>query len=148
MKTKLIGIGSPQFQDEAGWMMIDAISKIDSLKNSYDLLKLDRPGLRLIEEIENQSKVIIYDAAIGLNPGEIKPIKPQDYSIHYQPLSSHGVGVIQALEMAQLLGKYPKELTLIAIGAGEAEIITAAIKLYLKNELVGLSYSRFLGLTE
>jgi hydrogenase maturation protease len=115
--TRILGIGSPSGDDQAGWLTVDALlaAGLDEL----DVEKLDRPGASLIPMLENTSRVILIDAMQGNGPvGEIQHFDQKDWPGYCHGLSSHGFGVLAALMLARELGSLPPRLDLYGIGIG------------------------------
>ena len=117
MNKRIIGIGSPFGADQLGWQAIDLLSNTSLIE--CELIKLDRPGSELIRYFDMDKALVLIDAvqADGI-PGTPMPLKMSDLSgIHCQT-SSHGIGVAEALQMAELLGLIPHTMLLIGIATG------------------------------
>jgi hydrogenase maturation protease len=116
-RTQVIGIGSPSGDDQAGWLVIDALA--NRLPPDIEIIKLDRPGSTLIPLLENADQVILIDAMQGGGlPGEIRHFSKDDWAGYRTGLSSHGLGVFEALMLARELGVLPEELDLYGIEIG------------------------------
>jgi hydrogenase maturation protease len=119
---RILGIGSPSGDDQAGWLTVDALLATGIQTSAAILIdKLDRPGANLISLLENASRVILVDAMQGNGqPGEIRHFDQQDWPDYGHGLSSHGFGVLAALSLARELGSLPPRLDLygIEIGSG------------------------------
>ena len=117
-RVRILGIGSPSGDDQAGWLAVEALLDI-GVKASLD--KLDRPGANLISLLEHAERVILVDAMqSGGSPGRIIHFDEQDWSRYRQGLSSHGFGVLDALSLAQALGCLPPRLELYGIEIASA----------------------------
>jgi hydrogenase maturation protease len=138
--VRILGIGSPSGDDQAGWLTVDALLArgVRPMHGGMVIEKLDRPGANLIPLLENASRVILIDAMQGNGqPGQIRHFDQQDWRGYGHGLSSHGFGVFDALSLAQALGSVPPKLDLygIEIGSvnpGEApggEVQAAAVRL-------------------
>lgn len=58
----------------------------------------------LVPLLETPAEVVVVDAMLDLPPGEVREFAPEDLAAGGpQPLSSHGVGVGQAIALARLL---------------------------------------------
>jgi len=115
--THIIGIGSPSGDDQAGWLVIDALA--NKLPPEVEITKLDRPGSLLIPLLEKADKVILIDAMQGGgSPGEIHHFVRDEWANYRTGLSSHGLGVFEALMLARELGVLPEELDLYGIEIG------------------------------
>lgn len=116
-RVRILGVGSPSGDDQAGWLTIDAL--LVAGLDGVEIEKLDRPGASLIAELENASRVILIDAMQGSGPvGEIQHFDEKDWPDYFHGLSSHGFGVLAALTLARELGSLPPRLDLYGIGIG------------------------------
>jgi hydrogenase maturation protease len=116
-RVRILGIGSPSGDDQAGWLTVDAL--LAAGLDGIDADKLDRPGASLITLLENTSRVILIDAMQGnARPGEIQHFDQKDWPGYCNGLSSHGFGVLAALTLARELGSLPPRLDLYGIGIG------------------------------
>lgn len=115
--VRILGIGSPSGDDQAGWLTVDALLAcgLDEL----DIEKLDRPGANLIPLLEGASRVILIDAMQSHGrTGEIRRFGQEDWPSYSHGLSSHGFGVLAALMLARELGSLPPRLDLYGIEIG------------------------------
>jgi hydrogenase maturation protease len=118
-RIKVVGIGSPSSDDQAGWLVIDALA--NKLPPDVELTKLDRPGSLLISLLEKADKVILIDAMqCGGSPGEIRHFALGEWANYRTGLSSHGLGVFDALMLAKELDCLPETLDLYGIEIGSA----------------------------
>lgn len=117
---KIICIGSPFGDDQFGAWAYEELSRlIDS--DAAELVYLDRPGTRLISALDGVDKAILVDAVkSGAAIGSVRRIEGAAIYAHLpRPISSHGVGVADALTLAERLGLLPRELVLLGVEAGE-----------------------------
>ena len=122
MTVRIFGIGSPSGDDQAGWLVIDALLA-GGVQPGEGLAieKLDRPGATLIPRLENVSRVILIDAMQGGGPaGRIRHFDRNDWPGYGGGLSSHGFGVLDALALARELGSLPPRLDVYGIEIGPA----------------------------
>lgn len=114
MKTAIIGIGSPFGEDRAGWDAVDNFIKKDwsHQEQSPDVIKLDRPGVSLLDAMQAYDHVILIDAIISEKhtPGTVLKLEPDELQTTQSLQSSHGFGVAEALALGESLGSLPKEL--------------------------------------
>lgn len=122
MGVRILGIGSPSGDDQAGWLTVDALFAA-GLRSEDGLVieKLDRPGTSLIPLLDNAAWVILVDAMQGSGPaGRIRHFDLADWPQHTKGLSTHGIGVLDALSLASALGSLPPRLDLYGIEIGSA----------------------------
>lgn len=133
-RIRILGIGSPSGDDQAGWLVIDALSN-SGLRTGDDLHieKLDRPGASLIPLLAQADWVILIDAMVSqplpnkpgesrVQAGQIRHFDGQSWPDYRHGLSSHGLGVIESLSLARELGEFPARMDVYGI---EAEQVLA-----------------------
>jgi hydrogenase maturation protease len=122
MKVRILGIGSPSGDDQAGWLVIDALlAEGVQMGEGVAIEKLDRPGATLIPRLDDVSRVILVDAMRGGGPaGSIRHFDRDGWPGYGGGLSSHGFGVLEALALARELGSLPPRLDLYGIEIGLA----------------------------
>lgn len=120
--VRILGIGSPSGDDQAGWLVVDALlARGVTAGEDIAIEKLDRPGARLIAWLDHAPWVILVDAMQSDGPiGEIRHFGAEDWPAYSQGLSSHGLGVLDALLLARELGSLPSRLDLYGIAIGSA----------------------------
>lgn len=117
--VRILGIGSPSGDDQAGWLVVDAL--LAGGFDDIDIDKLDRPGASLIPMLENAAWVILIDAMQGSGRvGGIQRFDQKDWPDYRHGLSSHGFGVLAALLLARELDSLPPRLDLYGIEIGSA----------------------------
>lgn len=127
-RVLILGIGSPSADDQAGWLVIDALHAAGmQQKDNIHLEKLDRPGANLVSILENADWAILVDAMQGTGAaGRIQRFDRGGWRAHEHGLSSHGLGVLAALALAHELGSLPARLDLYGIEIGSAAPIAPA----------------------
>jgi hydrogenase maturation protease len=120
--VRILGIGSPSGDDQAGWLVVDALLA-EGVRTGEGIAieKLDRPGANLIPLLEKADRVILVDAMQGGGPaGSIRHFDRNDWPGYGGGLSSHGFGVLDALALARELGSLPPRLDVYGIEIGSA----------------------------
>ena len=121
MSPLVLGIGSPFGTDRLGWLAIDALASagLERRWPGLRLVKLDRPGSRLLTALNGADQALLIDALDGPGaPGCLRRIEPAELAADVAALSAHRFGVAQALALARALGVLPPRLALYAIQAG------------------------------
>ena len=121
-RVRILGIGSPAGDDQAGWLTVDALLAGGvPAGDAFTVEKLDRPGANLIPLLDSASWVILVDAMQSEGqPGRIRRFDQKDWPGYGHGLSSHGFGVLDALSVAQALASLPARLDLYGIEIGSA----------------------------
>ncbi len=105
--NRIIGIGSPFGDDAAG---LEAARRLAATPPpGAEVIAVDRPGATLIDLFDGADAVILIDAAhSGARAGTIHDIDLQVLASHTLGLiSSHDLGVAEAVQLAARLGRLP-----------------------------------------
>ena len=122
MKADLlvIGCGNEFASDDAvGLQIIRSLKELneDELPDGVELIEAGTPGLNLLDLWDRADRVIIVDAVkSGAAPGTVHSfgaslLPPRNV----MPVSSHGVNIIDAVELGRLLERLPAQLTIIGV---------------------------------
>lgn len=117
---KVLGIGSPFGDDQAGWKVIEILKQQIALPAhiaQYLMIEShDRPGIRLIELMCKADTVFLIDA-IKSNKGigTIHQFKKTDIFESENKFSTHGIGVLQALQLGCALNALPRNILFYGI---------------------------------
>jgi hydrogenase maturation protease len=118
---RILGVGSPSGDDQAGWLTVDALLAAEVQSTEIDIQKLDRPGAHLITLLDDVARVILIDAMQSHEPvGHIRHFSAADWPAYRHGLSSHGLGMLDALALARELGGLPSRIDLYGIEIGAA----------------------------
>ncbi|GGK65650.1 hydrogenase maturation protease [Amphritea balenae] len=121
MKIKIIGLGSPHGDDQAGWEVIRLLQQ-QTLPENVELLALDRPGLALPNYFDGADKVILIDACdAGWMLGEWQQFSLEQLldCAGLQGGSSHQLGVADSLQLAAITGVELPAITVICVQIGQ-----------------------------
>lgn len=121
--TLIAGIGSPHGADRLGWAVIDAL-RAQALPPSVKLLACSLPT-ELTPLLLSSARVIVVDALLGAGPaGAIHRLRAAELPGTALRLSSHGVGLADAVLLASALGMPEDRLWVLALDVldPEAEI--------------------------
>ncbi len=117
---KIIGVGSPFGEDQAGWKVIEILLQFVSTQSGLEMTSYDRPGVRLLSYMQNAECVYLIDAVkSGFTPGYIHRLEDKKIDDFQVKLSTHDLGVIQTLQMGCALNILPKKIILYGIEINE-----------------------------
>lgn len=135
-RVRIIGIGSPFGSDQFGWKLIDhltrsAIVPQDSA-TEIELESVDRPGVGLLSCLDNIDSAILIDALLPSDDKQIKlntivRLDKQDLLKQDTTLSTHSIGVAEALNLGGKLDLLPDKLVLIGYYAKPDEPVTQQV---------------------
>ena len=134
--TVVAGFGSPHGDDQAGWQVVALLGQRSDLRAR--IVKITE-GTQLIDELVGCRRLIVVDACRG-GPqiGSITRLEWPDPRVRqYHNHSTHGVGLCNALELAERLGRIPPNVEVFGIEIGSyrpldeisADVAQAASKL-------------------
>ncbi len=116
----VIGCGNEFASDDAiGLQVIRSLRELkkDQLPDGVELIEAGTPGLNLLDLWDRAPRVIMVDAIkSGAEPGTVHNfdaslLPPRDV----MPVSSHGINIIDAVELGRLLGRLPAQMIIIGV---------------------------------
>lgn len=116
MRTRVVGIGQPVAGDDGvGHAVLDALAAQD-LPDDVELVRL-REASALLPLLEQAGDVIIVDALVGAgDTGRVVVLETHELSSRaLSAVSSHGLGVVQALELARALGSEAPRVRFVGV---------------------------------
>ena len=118
---RVIGIGSSHGADAAGWLACELLQAHTTLSRID--WQLCRSPMQLPELVENYTAVVVLDAVISSQPSGqvISIIWPQQQQVYHSLYSSHGLGVVEALQLASTLGQLPASTYILGISFNEQQ---------------------------
>ncbi|WP_131795000.1 hydrogenase maturation protease [Fluoribacter gormanii] len=117
---KVLGIGSPFGDDQAGWKVAAELKQQivihPHIAPNLLIESHDRPGVRLIELIRGFNTIFIVDAVKSDSAiGTIHRFD-RDALLDSEPrFSTHGISILQALQLANALNELPANLLFYGI---------------------------------
>lgn len=147
---KVIGVGSPFGDDQAGWKVIDRLKQQivlpSHLSQSVKIESYDRPGVRLIEYIKDTDTLFLIDAIkSNQDIGSIHRFSKKDILESKDPFSTHHLGVLEALQLGLALNDLPNnvyfygiEIDMVLIDSTLSQLVHIAVEtlaLQLKHEI-------------
>jgi len=122
---KILGIGSSFGEDQAGLKVVEILKEMSAQSNISryaDIVSCDRPGVRLIELISNVRVAFLVDAVVtGSHIGKIYRLQNDEIYTIQNTLSTHHIGVIEALQIGQVLGELPETIIFYGIEIGHID---------------------------
>ena len=116
---RIIGIGSPFGNDITGWRAIDLLKTMlpSATQEKIELIASDRPGLNLIQMMQDTNIVILVDAILDADRhGVVIRLKREQLITPEAMLSSHHADVASALTLADKLQQLPQNIVLLGVG--------------------------------
>ncbi len=116
MRIRVIGIGTPFGDDAAGLLVARDLGAGRALPPGVEVVSCQRP-VDLLDALEGIDAALLVDATCsGQPPGTVHEPALADL-LEARPVSTHGLGVRQAIEMARALGRAPERIAIIGIEA-------------------------------
>lgn len=113
-ETLIAGIGSPHGADRLGWAVIEALQE-RTLPGETRLLACRLPS-ELTPLLLEVPRAIVIDAMLGAGPaGTLHELSLADLPQSTLRLSSHGLGLVDAVLLAAVLGMPAGCLTVLAM---------------------------------
>ena len=110
----IAGIGSPHGADRLGWCVIEALRQ-ESLPVPVNLVSCSLPA-ELTSLLLESPRAIVIDALLGSGPaGTIHTLNYAELPQAQLRLSSHGVGLVDAVLLASALGMPTERLCVLAL---------------------------------
>ncbi|MCC3244559.1 hydrogenase maturation protease [Methylocystis sp. WRRC1] len=120
----VIGIGNPDRGDDAAGREV-ARRLCETIREGVQIVEIDGEATTLLAHLEGAHAAFMIDACVsGATPGAILRLDASETQIPRARfgLSSHGVGLAEALELARALGQMPPQCIVYAIEAENFEI--------------------------
>ncbi|NSL56712.1 hydrogenase maturation protease [Uliginosibacterium aquaticum] len=119
-ETLIAGIGSPHGADRLGWAVIEALRHED-LPGPVKLVACSLPA-ELTPLLLEAPRAIVIDALLGDGPaGTLHQLSMADLPQVELRLSSHGLGLVDAVRLACVLGMPAERLTVLALDVARPE---------------------------
>lgn len=147
-RARVIGLGQPAAGDDGvGLAVLDAL-RAEGVADDVELVQAG-DATDLVHLLAGTGNAVIVDAVLGERPGEVVLLAPDDLAERGGcPVSSHGLGVFQAIELARAVAEPPAaEVRIVGVtvapprrpgGALSAEVAAAVKPAALRvRELLG-----------
>ena len=114
MRIRVVGIGTDFGDDAAGILVVQDLCAKPGLPPGVDAVPCGRP-IELLDLLDGIDGAVIVDATrSGQPPGTVHEPAAGELR-EARPVSSHGLGVREALSMVRALGRAPKRVAIIGI---------------------------------
>jgi hydrogenase maturation protease len=118
--TLIVGVGSPHGDDQIGWQFVELLGGRRWLPARVVAVS---DGTQIIDHLDGCRRLLIVDACrSGAPVGTITWLKWPDPRIQQRHShSTHGLGIWDALHLAERLGRLPLVVDVFGIEIGEVE---------------------------
>ena len=117
--VRVLAVGSPHGDDRVGWQVGRRLEACWRGDPRVQVRCLDRPGADLVRHLEGADVALIVDALRSRAPaGHAVEVDPEQLDGGAAGISSHGLGVVRALELAAALGSMPRDVRVLGITVG------------------------------
>jgi hydrogenase maturation protease len=114
----IIGLGSPHGDDQLGWIAVD---RLEPLLPTEIVCKKIGAAIELVDCLDGHETAVVIDASAPAGrPGIHRSIVwPCPELIAGSAWSTHGVGLVEALRLAEALGRLPRRVEIDTIEAAD-----------------------------
>lgn len=117
--TLIVCLGNPLAADDGAGYAVYAALTGRELPAAVRLRFIGLGGIDLLEELAGEERLVVVDAVqLGASPGTVHVLSWEQLPIrHLRPVSGHGIGIREAVEVGRKLypEKMPREIFLIGI---------------------------------
>jgi len=117
-RIKIIGVGSHHGNDKLGFETLQLLKDDKQLANytNVNYVSITSPGTQLMDALKETDYAIIIDAiAAHDEPGKLIKLEASQITAFKPALSSHGLGVIEAIKLGLALKQIPHNIVLIGL---------------------------------
>lgn len=119
-RVLVAGVGSPHGADQLGWAVISAL-QAQVLPDGVEVLSCRQPA-ELTALLLTVPRAIVVDAMLGEGPaGRIHQFSLAELPQAGLSLSSHGLGLVEALQLALALGMPAERVQVLALDVGTVD---------------------------
>ncbi|WP_333783933.1 HyaD/HybD family hydrogenase maturation endopeptidase [Thermocrinis sp.] len=125
MSILILGVGNILLSDEGlGVRAVEKLKEGYIFPENVKLLDGGTLGIDLLYFLEGAERLIIVDAVMGGGPpGTLYKFSGDEVKAYFRgKVSAHELGIQEVLGIAQLTGKYPKEVVVIGMEPESLEI--------------------------
>jgi hydrogenase maturation protease len=107
MPARVIALGQAAAGDDGVALVVLDRLRVSRVPAGVELLHATEE-LALVPLLETVGPVVIVDAVVHAPPGQVLDLAPEALAHGCRAVSTHGVGVYQAIELARALGAEPR----------------------------------------
>ncbi len=119
---RVICLGSPREADALAWRLADVLEARVAQTPAcagVEIVRCAAPA-QLPALLAGARAALILDAVAQLPAGTVRALAPEEIA-DAPAWSSHGLGLVTALELARALGDLPPQMTILGLGTGGPE---------------------------
>lgn len=116
--ARVVGVGQPAAGDDGVGLAVLAALRDMGPPRGTELLQAP-DGAALVPILETSQPVMILDAVVGAAPGQVMALSPEELeAVARWPVSTHGLGVPEAIALARLLygARCATVITILGVG--------------------------------
>ncbi|CAN94739.1 Hydrogenase expression/formation protein hupD [Sorangium cellulosum So ce56] len=121
MTTRIIGLGQRAAgNDAAGLAVLEALRR-RGLPGGAEVVEA-RDATALVSLLQTPATVVVVDAVLASPPGEVLDLSPSDLAAGAPvPVSTHGLGVGQAIELARITApdRLSPDIRIVGVSIGK-----------------------------
>jgi hydrogenase maturation protease len=126
-RTIVVGVGSPYGDDSLGWEVVRHLQlhpKIQQLAVRDIVIQCaDRPGIDLLNIINQSNTALIIDAAVSdYPPGTITRLESEDLDTAIKNTSTHDFGVLETIALGKVLNQLPNRVIVLGFAISQENI--------------------------
>ncbi len=116
----VIGVGSPHGDDRIAWAAIQALR--GNVKATAIALREVATPADMLDHLEGITKLVVVDGCrAGQAPGTVIRFDWPSAELQFcRAASSHGLGLVEVLTLANVLGRLPPEATIVLMEIADA----------------------------
>ncbi|KYF79831.1 hydrogenase expression/formation protein hupD [Sorangium cellulosum] len=137
MTARIIGLGQRAAGDDAAGLAVLEALRRRAPPAGAELVEA-RDASALVSLLQTPAKVVIVDAVLASPPGEVLDLSPSDLAAGAPvPVSTHGLGVGQAIELARLAApdRLSPDIRIVGVSIGRPRRPRASDELGLSPEV-------------
>jgi hydrogenase maturation protease len=130
VRVLVIGVGTPRGDDAAGLTVAEVLAA-GALPAGIEVRRCERPLPDLLDALAEAEAAVVVDALRPAGtPGRVRRLEREEIAARGAH-SSHALGVLPVLELAEALGRAPRSVALLGIEAASttpAETLSPAVR--------------------